>query len=189
MAGVQRGDQAAFSRLVGRHLSTVHRYLRRLTGSAADADELSQETFLRIWQRSATYRPGTVRLTTWMHRIAHNLAVDDMRRQRPEPTAAGEEPGDDAANPEAQALSAEALRHLHTMLNALPANQRAALLLCQVQGFSNREAAGIVGVSTRSLESLLARARRSLRLALSEGDDVQCVSTDHDGGKANHDTA
>ncbi len=176
MHRVQGRDQAAFGRLLARHLSSIHRYLMRLTDSRADADELSQETFLRLWQRAGRYRPGTVKLTTWLHRIAHNLAVDELRRRHTRPGASpgpsgesddGSTVADTAADrvtdPEALALSREAGQRLHAAIGALPANQRAALLLCQVQGFSNREAAAILGVSVRSLESLVARARRSLR--------------------------
>ena len=146
MARVQRGEQAAFARLLARHLDSVHRYLVRLTGSAADADELAQETFLRVWQRAGSYRPGTVKLSTWLHRIAHNLAVDELRKRRPEGQPA-EEPKDESADPEALAASSQAGERLQEAIGALPQSQRAALLLCQVQGFSNRDAAAILGVT------------------------------------------
>jgi RNA polymerase sigma-70 factor (ECF subfamily) len=168
MALVQRRDQAAFGRLISRHLTSVHRYLRRLTGSASDADELSQETFLRLWQRAGSYRPGTVKLTTWLHRIAHNLAIDELRRRRPETREVDEPVADESAGPEDLAASSETGRHLHAAISALPANQRSALLLCQVQGFSNRDAAAILGITVRGLESLVARARRTLRAVLLE---------------------
>jgi len=186
MARVQARDKAAFCRLVNRHLDSLHRYLTRLTRSTADADELAQETFLRLWQQAGSYRPGTVRLSTWLHRIAHNAAVDRLRRRRGEAqtapwdglhTAAGNraselgpaaEPALDAPDPEALAAAAETGRLLERAIAALPPSQRAALLLCQVQGFSNREAAEILGQSARGVESLIARARRSLRAALME---------------------
>jgi len=183
MARVQARDEAAFGRLVNRHVDSLHRYLTRLTGSTADADELAQETFLRLWQQAGSYRPGTVRLTTWLHRIAHNAAVDRLRRRRGEArTAPGDVPGNPAANPsvpagdlaldthdpETLAAAAETGHLLERAIAALPPSQRAALLLCQVQGFSNREAAEIIGQSARGVESLIARARRSLRTALME---------------------
>jgi len=175
MARVQARDQAAFGRLVDRHLDPLHGYLTRLTRSPADADELAQEAFLRLWQRADSYRPGTVRLTTWLHRIAHNAAVDRLRRRRGETAARSDEgsavaaePVDPAPDPEDLAAAAQTGRLLERAIAALPANQRAALLLCQVQGFSNREAADILGQSVRGVESLVARARRSLRAALME---------------------
>lgn len=172
MAQIRVHDAAAFAELVHRHLDPLHRYLFRLTGSADDAEDLAQETFLRVWQRSASYRPGVVRLTTWLHRIAHNLAVDAARRRQPEPLEDGVDAdtalADDGADPARSAAGAELERHLDQAIAMLPPNQRAALLLCQVQGFANRDAAAIMGVSVRGLESLLARARRSLRLAMTE---------------------
>ena len=186
MARVQARDEAAFGCLVDRHLDSLHRYLARLTQSAADADELAQEAFLRLWQQAGSYRPGTVRLTTWLHRIAHNAAVDRLRRRRgetragawegPATTAASPPPGSgiaaepalDGPDPEALAVAAETGRLLERAITALPATQRAALLLCQVQGFSTRETAEILGQSARAVESLIARARRSLRAALME---------------------
>ncbi|HEX7037661.1 MAG TPA: sigma-70 family RNA polymerase sigma factor [Pseudomonadales bacterium] len=168
MARVQRRDQAAFGRLVDRHLDGVHRYLVRLTASMADADELAQETFLRLWERADSYRPGRVQLSTWLHRIAHNLAVDELRRRRPQTDETELQAAPDEANPEHQAAARETGRRLDRALARLPETQRAALLLCQVQGFSNRDAAEIIGVSVRGLESLIARARRSLRDALQD---------------------
>lgn len=169
---VQGRDQAAFGRLVSRHLTSVHRYLVRLTGSAADADELSQETFLRLWERADRYRPGKVKLATWLHRVAHNLAVDELRRRRPEGPSGAHDVEDDSAGPEATAVLRETSARLDGALHALPASQRAALLLCQVQGFSNRDAATILGVTVRSVESLVARARRSLRDTLQESSET-----------------
>lgn len=170
MALVQRRDQVAFRRLVGRHLDSVHRYLTRMTRSTFDADELSQEAFLKLWQRAGSYRPGRVRFTTWLHTIAHNLAVDALRRNNPQTGHAEAVAVDEAPGPEAHALAAESAQLLERALGALPPNQRAAVLLCQVQGFSNRDAAAIVGVSVHSLESLLARGRRTLRLAMLAAD-------------------
>jgi RNA polymerase sigma-70 factor, ECF subfamily len=189
MARVQRRDQAAFDRLVHRHLTSVHRYLGRMTGSPADADELSQETFLRVWQRAGSYTPGKVRLTTWMHRIAHNLAVDRLRRRPGDLYDPDVEPDDPGSDPQTLAENAETRRLLHAAMARLPANQRAALLLCQVQGFSNRDAASILAVTVRGLESLIARARRTLRQTLlnAEGDDNTAMNPEQED--SDHDTA
>lgn len=181
MARVAQRDQAAFSRLSSRHLASIHRYLVRLTGSRADADELSQETFLRVWQRADGYRAGTVRFSTWLHRVAHNLAVDELRRRRGESLDADDEAAqgyiDPAAGPEQQHARARASERLEQAVRALPATQRAALMLCQVQGFSNQEAAEIMGMGIRAIESLIARARRSLREQLSEPDAATDTGT------------
>jgi RNA polymerase sigma-70 factor, ECF subfamily len=175
MARVVRRDRAAFGSLTARHLGSVHRYLTRMTSSHADADDLTQETFLRVWLNAASYRPGTARLTTWLHRIAHNLAVDELRKRRtvqfaaPGGTDADDEPSslaETAADPAAHLEATRTQARLDAALTRLPPNQRAALLLRQVQGFSQEEAAHVLGVSVSSLESLVARARRALRAHL-----------------------
>lgn len=168
---VAAGDEAAFQDLVNLHLDAIHAYLYRLTGSRADAEDLAQETFLRVWRRASTYEPGRIRLTTWLHTIAHNLCIDSFRRQRrrdpggADPQGAGTE-ADEATDPARQASTDELSDHLEQAIAALPDNQRSALLLCQVQGFSNAQAAHILDVNVRALESLLARARRTLRETL-----------------------
>jgi len=163
MEQIKAGDQAAFNRLLARHLSTIHRYVVRLTHSHADADELAQETFLRVWSKAGTYRPGTVRFTTWLHRIAHNLCMDQLRRTQPEPLEDPDEHPSEQSGPERLAEARETAVRLERALAALPAAQRAALLLTEVQGFSNKQVADIMNLGVRAAESLLARARRTLR--------------------------
>jgi RNA polymerase sigma-70 factor (ECF subfamily) len=176
MARIRKRDQAAFSCLLNRHLNAIHAYLFRLTGSRTDADDLSQDTFLRVWRKAASFKPGRAKLTTWLHRIAHNLFVDEYRRQlraQPPNHAVDTDPAlDEIADPRADHASLsehrEQLADLNRALMALPEGQRSALTLCQIQGFSNLEAADIMAVSVRALESLLARARRRLKNELSE---------------------
>lgn len=170
MARVRQRDRQAFELLVARHLSPIHGYVVHLTGSQADADEISQEVFLRVWQRAATFRPGRAQVTTWLHRIAHNQCIDRFRRPRPgtldDPDAQLAALEDEAPGPEARVAAAELQERLQAALLRLPQNQRSALLLCQVQGLSNEQAAEVMHLGVRAVESLLARARRTLRDAL-----------------------
>jgi RNA polymerase sigma-70 factor (ECF subfamily) len=163
MERVKTRDGAAFECLLARHVTPIHRYVMRLVQSPADADELAQETFLRVWSAAETYRPGAVRFTTWLHRIAHNLCVDRLRRSPPDqlddPDALLCESGD----PERAVAARETAARLHRALGALPVAQRAALLLTEVQGLSSRQAAEVMDLGVRAVESLLARARRTLR--------------------------
>ncbi len=168
LAAIASGDRSAFETLVGRHVDAIHAYLFRLTGSRADAEDVAQETFLRVWQKAGSYQPGRVKPTTWLHTIAHRLAIDGFRKKRdvPLPGEAAPEQTDPQADPARQHDAVEQQRLLDAALRALPERQRAAVLLCQVQGFSNAQAAEILGVQVRALESLLARGRRALREAL-----------------------
>ena len=167
LTAIAAGDRAAFEALLGLHLDAIHAYLFRLTGSRADAEDLAQETFLRVWQKAGRYQPGRVKVTTWLHTIAHRLAIDSFRRKRELPEAGNLEVSDPLTDPAVLQAAEEQQRLLDQALSALPERQRAAILLCQVQGFSNAQAAEILDVKVRALESLLARARRGLREALS----------------------
>ena len=164
IASVGRRDQEAFTCLLNRHVDAIHRYIYRLTGSDHDADDLTQETFLRVWQKAGSYNPRKSKPTTWLYRIAHNLCVDQFRKPRHEfHSNAIESVADSAADQETALDRTQQLAALQSALDELPHSQRSALLLCQVQGFSNREAAQILNITVRALESLLARARRNLR--------------------------
>lgn len=165
MAQVVNGDRDAFASLVRRHLDAIHAFNRRLLGNAEDAADLSQETFLRLWRRAETWQPGRVKFATWLHRIARNLCIDALRRRR-ETEALDVEMPADGAGPDAAPARERLQAALGRALAALPERQRSALALCHRQGMSNREAAEVLGVGVDALESLLARARRTLRSLL-----------------------
>ena len=172
IADIACGDGEAFALLLERHLDSIHSFLYRMTSSHADCEDIAQETFLRVWRKASTYRPGKVKVSTWLHTIAHNLCVDTFRKHREIPIKLVNEAADDLADPARQSSAREQKLLLESALSRLPDNQRSAILLCQVQGFSNAQAAAILGVNRRALESLLARARRRLRGELFEnGDD------------------
>ncbi len=163
---VQTGDQQAYTRLLDRHLDRVHAYIFRMTNNRADAEDIAQETFLRVWRRARTFQPGRVRFTTWLHRIAHNLCVDAFRKRRDTVDTKIDAMADGAPTADELSAAEERRRAVHAGIAALPERQRSALVLCQLQGRSNREAAEIIGVSVHALESLIARARRTLKTRL-----------------------
>lgn len=164
MSRIASGDALAFERLVERHLQPIHAYAMRLTRSRSDADDLAQETFLKVWQRAETWQPGAVRVTTWLHRITHNSFVDAWRRRDeavPLDTGDGEfdvlmDFGEEPAQEDPRSM-------LNKAMNTLPLNQRTAMALAVVSDFSTQETAHIMGLSPHAVESLLARARRALR--------------------------
>ncbi len=169
MARVVAGDEAAFASLVHRHLDAIHAYAFRLGSPAHNCEDIAQETFLRVWRKASTYKPGDVRFTTWLYRIAHNLCVDAHRKTGPQQalqdnTAVSESA--DHNTPELVADQTELQKRLANALTELPDNQRTALVLCHLHGQSNSDAAAILGVGVRAVESLLARARRTLKTKL-----------------------
>ncbi len=160
------GDQAALAQLIHTHFSALHRYATRLLDNAGEAEDVVQESFIRLWEQAASWRADKGGLSTWLHGIAHNLCVDKLRRRREAVSldAEGETPDfPQLADPGHVLEKLEIAEQVELALRQLPARQRAALLLCYYQGFSGEEAAEILGLSLDALESLLARARRALK--------------------------
>lgn len=160
------GDKRAAAELVRRHLPKMVGIGRRMLGDQAEAEDVAQEVFLRVWKHAATWKPGQAKFETWMHRVAMNLCLDRLRRNGRQ---GGEVPADypDAGASATRALDDRQRRdRVREALLALPERQRAALVLCYYQERTNIEAAEILGVSVEALESLLARARRTLKTSL-----------------------
>ena len=168
MDRVQRRDRDAFAVLVARHLDGIHTFNYRMTRNPEDAADLAQETFLRVWNSAATWRPHRVKFTTWLHRIARNLCIDAHRRHRDSTAIDDNLAAEDGSGPDTAPTASELRRALDQALTDLPERQRTALVLCHRDGMTNRDAAAVLAVSVDALESLLARARRTLRLKLRE---------------------
>ena len=166
MALVQRRDQEAFTRLLDRHLAGLQKFLIRMTGNIADADEVAQEAFLRIWTHAQNWQPDRVRFTTWLFRIARNLAIDRPRRQRETNDADLEQIVDEALETAHTIDSERRRKMMPNAISQLPERQRTALVLCHFDGMSNPDAAAVLEVTVEALESLLSRARRTLKNAL-----------------------
>ncbi|MGE0717506.1 MAG: RNA polymerase sigma factor [Alphaproteobacteria bacterium] len=163
MARTGRGDRLAYARLVDRHLGRVHAVARRFLADAAEAEDVTQEAFLRVWIQAPRWRPDGARFTTWLYRIAVNLCIDRRRKVTPLPLEAAGEPED--ARPDGFALRhrEEVQAALSGAIAALPENQRAAVLLSYYEGLGNAETATILGTTVGAVESLLVRARRTLK--------------------------
>jgi len=160
---VGRGDGEACRILVERHLGRMLAFAARVLGSPSEAEDVAQEVFARVWTHAGRWRPGGARFTTWLHQVALNLCRDRLARRREVPLDAASDPVDPAPTPACRLEEAEVRRVVGQAVTALPERQRVALVLCHYQGLSNVEAADIMHVGVEALESLLARARRTLR--------------------------
>lgn len=167
------GDRAAFGRLVARHLQRMAGLAGRITGNRGDAEEIVQEAFLRAWLKAPTWlgrgdRDGGAAFSTWLGRVVVNLCLDRKRRVAPLPIEAASAVVD--ASPDAFALTSggEVAARVAKAIATLPERQRAAIVLCHYEGVSNIEAAEILQVTIGALESLLVRARKTLRAALAD---------------------
>lgn len=166
MAQVARGDAAAFRLLVDRHTAMVHGLAWRMLGDGVEAEDVVQEAFTRLWVGAARWTPVGGGLGGWLRRVATNLCLDRLRRVRPAGGDAIPERADEAPLADA-ALDADRERlAVARAIAGLPDRQRAAIVLTYHEGASNAEAADILGVGVKALESLLVRARQSLTRAL-----------------------
>lgn len=158
----------AFAVLMDRHLDRTLALATRIVGNRSTAEDVAQEAFLRVWKTAGDWQPGRARFTTWLYRVTVNLCLDIRRR----PVFAALELIDDPPDPSEDAVSTIERRQRQALLNReiadLGDRQRAALALSYAGGLSNAEAAEVMEISVGALESLLVRARRTLRQRLSE---------------------
>jgi len=162
IAAIRGGSEPAVNILIDRHQQAIRTFLRRLLGNDADADDMAQETFLAAWTHAQSFRDGDVR--SWLYGIAWRKAKGAQRswfRRSARDTAHQElSPGVGG-----RALIEDCLA-VKTALLALPLEQRAAVTLCLVCGFSHAEAAKILGTALGTVKSHVLRGRERLREAI-----------------------
>jgi len=162
MARIATGDEPAFRVLARRYLPRALGLARRIMGNEADAEEVVQEAMLRLWINAPRWRPAAA-FRTWFYRVVVNLCLNRKRRA---PFAALEdvaEPVDPGSDPMAQLESRQAEHMLAAAIARLPERQRTAVILTYHEGLPNAETAAVLGTSVSGVETLLVRARRSLR--------------------------
>ncbi|MEK7990968.1 MAG: RNA polymerase sigma factor [Thiotrichaceae bacterium] len=170
MKDIQAGNQQAFQYLVNQNLASLHGFAQRMLGSNSDAEDVVQETFIRVWNKAHTWKAGKAKLSTWLHRITHNLCVDWQRKPKVQTMTLTHDVEENTEHSTDSLQREETAQAVETALQQLPERQRSAIVLCYYQGMSNRDAAQVLNVSVTALESLLARGRRSLKTLLSEQD-------------------
>ena len=150
--------------IVEQHSARVYRLAYRLAGNHADAEDLTQETFVRVFRSLHTYTPGT--FEGWLHRITTNLFLDQARRRaklRVESIQEMQLPSDWQDAPERQFEHANLAPDIQRALDALPPGYRAAVVLCDIEGYSYAEVAATLGVKLGTVQSRLHRGRALLR--------------------------
>jgi RNA polymerase sigma-70 factor (ECF subfamily) len=174
MARIARGDDDAFEILVNRHQTSILNLIYRFIGDRAQAKDLAQEVFIRVWQAAKTYRPEA-KFTTWIYRITANLCFNELKSARRKKWFSfnwsdedsehtiEEILSDNAPSAEDLLLEKERSRQISDALQSLPENQRMALVLKRYDGLSYQEIAQIIGCSVSAVESLLVRAKRNLQ--------------------------
>jgi RNA polymerase sigma-70 factor (ECF subfamily) len=185
----RQGDLDAFNNLVEIHQRAVYNLCLRMIGNPAAAEDSAQDAFISAWRAIAGFKGSSFR--SWLMRIAANACTDELRRRgrRPAvsldaPPPGAEEPIDvpDAAEgPETIALRREHQAAIQAALLRLPAEQRLAIIMCDVQGLAYEEIAVAMGVSIGTVKSRISRGRDKLRLELkrqeqSEGQERHMIT-------------
>jgi RNA polymerase sigma-70 factor (ECF subfamily) len=181
VAAATAGDESAFSELVHRYHRELRAHCYRMLGSYEDSEDLTQETFLRAWNKRATFRGSSFR--AWLYRIATNACLSALdrrarRRQIDHATDAWNHPGPDAllngiettdAGPDAEVTAKETLELAFLVaIQSLPPRQRGVLFLCDVLGWPAKDTAALLETSVASVTSAQQRARATLRKRLPE---------------------
>jgi RNA polymerase sigma-70 factor (ECF subfamily) len=167
MQRVAQRNHLAYQLLVKRHVNRMLSLAQRVLGRPSDADDVVQEAFLRVWTRAPHWRPGgAARFTTWLYRVVVNLCIDRVRERDFVPLDTVPDVIDPAWDIEDQLHRVQLAERVSAEVSRLPVQQRTALALCYYEGVSNAEAAGVLGISIKALESLLVRARRTLQKVL-----------------------
>ncbi len=161
-----RGDDAAWRVLVDRHLGSVHGYAWYMLNDHAEAEDVAQETFVRLLRKAPDWQPGGARLRTWLYRVAINQCIDRRRVVRPEPLEHATKVADPATGAVRMDHGLDLARNVEAALQLLGERQRTAIVLVHYQGFTNPETAALLDCSVEAVESLLARARRALKESL-----------------------
>ena len=165
-----RGDLSSFSRIVTRHQAWAWRIAYRFTGSEQDASDIVQEAFLRLLDASDRYRP-TAKFRTYFYQIISRLCLDRAKKKQPlflETIPDAFDPTPDVTDTMMRHETAVVVR---SALDALPPNQRLAIVLRYYEELNYEEIASALATTTKAVERLLARARKGLLAVLGSRDD------------------
>jgi RNA polymerase sigma-70 factor (ECF subfamily) len=164
LALVQDGNGHAFAVLVERHNERFYRLAYRYLQSKEAAEDVVQDAFVKLWENPALWQPArNSKFTTWFYRIVVNLCLDVRKKKKPETLendafiADEREPVDEAM------MRAQEQKMLEREIAALPERQRMALSLCFDEELTNQEAAEVMGLNLKALQSLIMRAKTTLK--------------------------
>ena len=167
LLSIAEGDQRAFRLLMRRHAKPMLALAQRVTGSGDDADEIVQESFLKVWRLARKWQVGgAASFSTWFYRVVLNACLDRRRRLTMAPLEDAGEPVDPSPDGSEAALSRQRRAAIMAAVNELPERQKKAVSLCYFGEVSGPEAAKILDLSLSALEALLVRGRRGLKKSL-----------------------
>ena len=175
MLRVSDGDLEAFETLVTRHQHSVVGTAAKMLGGTADAEDIGQQVFMRVWKHAARYQPSA-KFTTWLMTITRNLVFNELRRRRrSQQVSMDTDEGDtirhqfvdeQAAAPSEEMLDSELHEAIDAAIASLPEAQRLAIVLRRYEGMPYEEIAEVLKTSVPAVKSILFRARAELKARL-----------------------
>jgi len=170
------GEESAFNEIINRYKRGVYTLIIRMVGRPEEADDLCQETFVRLYSSLSSYDPR-YKFSSWLFKIANNLTIDFLRRQRPEVASLDDtvDTGDDTLaiqvkdkgmDPLGRVESMELYAKIKEAIGNLPVDYRRVILLRHLEDMSYEEIAGVTGLPLGTVKTLLFRGRRLLRKRL-----------------------
>ena len=173
------GEEAAFCALVKRHIDRAYAIALRIIGNPTDAEDVVQDTMLKIWIHRGRWQPGRAKFSTWLYRVISNRCIDLRRKPRTENVDVVPDVAD--TQPDASCIIErnEASSLLQAATQRLPEQQRIAVVLSYHENMSNSEIAEVMDTTVAAVESLLKRGRQQLRELLRRHErDIRGMFTD-----------
>ncbi len=174
MLEVKEGNKNAFEQLMRKYYPRILNFIYRFTGNKANAEDLTQEVFMRVYNSAARYKARS-KFQTWLYTIAKNVGLNELRRSK-NPTLSLDEMFDSGekeikreikdphgSSPDEEIIQMEKIAKIRATINDLPEKQRIAVILKRYEGFSYAEIAATLNVSDKAVKSLLSRAKENLK--------------------------
>ena len=172
-------DEVAFRTLVERHIDRGYAIALRILGNAADAEDVVQDTMLKVWTHRGRWQHGRAKFSTWLYRVISNRCIDLRRNPRTEDVDTVPEVADQQPDASRVIERSEVSSLLETAMQRLPEQQRLALILSYHENMSNGDIAAVMATTVSAVESLLKRGRQQLRTLLRRHErDLRGVFTD-----------
>jgi RNA polymerase sigma-70 factor (ECF subfamily) len=171
MLRFQKGEERCFEELVNKHTRGVLNLVYRYLSDATRAEDIAQDIFVKVYRARMKYEPKA-KFSTWLYRIAVNHCLNEIRARKSQPSLAApindllEEP--EGENPDARMSRVELQQAVKAAIDALPENQRMAVILARYEDMSYDQIAETMGMSLEAVKSVLFRAKENLKLALSK---------------------
>lgn len=161
--GLRAGQSHALEAMMDRHMSKIHALAFYMLGDNMLAEDVTQDSFIKLWQAAPKWQEGQAKILTWLRRVTTNRCLDHLRRRAPIYTDKLPDTEDDTRRADEALIEDDQAKSVQNAMQNLPEKQRAAIALSYYQNVSQKEGAKILNVSQKAYESLLSRARRNLK--------------------------